>query len=64
MHSAMIVQSAVPAHAELAWMLTCVTPVGWLYRMTQFKAKSAAQESISEVRVQVAHGDEKSSRSR
>lgn len=47
-HSAMIVQSAVPAHAELAWMLTCVTPVGWLYRMTQFKAKSEAQETIGD----------------
>jgi len=42
------VQSAVPAHAELAWMLTCVTPIGWLERMTQFKAKSAAQESIGD----------------
>jgi tryptophanyl-tRNA synthetase len=47
-HSAMIVQSAVPAHAELAWMLTCVTPVGWLYRMTQFKAKSEAQETVGD----------------
>ncbi len=28
--SAIMVQSAVAAHAELAWMLTCVTPVGWL----------------------------------
>src|SRR6202790_5626512 len=44
--STVMVQSAVPAHAELAWMLTCVTPVGWLDRMTQFKAKSAAQESV------------------
>src|SRR2546426_12080308 len=43
--SSIMVQSAVPAHAELAWMLTCVTPVGWLERMTQYKAKSAAQES-------------------
>ena len=47
-HSSIMVQSTVPAHAELAWMLTCVTPVGWLERMTQFKAKSAAQESISD----------------
>ena len=47
-HSSMIVQSAVPAHAELAWMLTCVTPVGWLYRMTQFKAKSEAQETVGD----------------
>jgi tryptophanyl-tRNA synthetase len=45
---AIMVQSAVPAHAELAWMLTCVTPVGWLERMTQYKAKSAKQESISD----------------
>ena len=45
-HSAIFVQSAVPAHAELAWMLTCVTPMGWLQRMTQFKAKSAAQETV------------------
>lgn len=45
-HSSVMVQSAVPAHAELAWMLTCVTPVGWLERMTQYKAKAAAQESV------------------
>jgi tryptophanyl-tRNA synthetase len=45
---AVMVQSAVPAHAELAWMLTCVTPVGWLERMTQYKAKSAKQESVSD----------------
>src|SRR5487761_2204194 len=45
-HSALMVQSSVAAHAELAWMLTCVTPIGWLERMTQFKAKSEAQESI------------------
>ncbi len=47
-HSAIVVQSSVPAHAELAWLLTCVTPVGWLQRMTQFKAKSEAQETISD----------------
>jgi len=47
-HSSVLVQSAVPAHAELAWLLTCVTPVGWLERMTQYKAKSAAQESVSD----------------
>ena len=43
-----MVQSAVPAHSELAWMLTCVTPVGWLERMTQFKAKAAKQESVGD----------------
>lgn len=39
-HSAIFVQSQVPAHAELAWVLTCVTPLGWLERMTQFKSKA------------------------
>jgi tryptophanyl-tRNA synthetase len=43
-----MVQSSVPEHAELAWMLTCVTPVGWLERMTQYKAKSEAQETIGD----------------
>jgi tryptophanyl-tRNA synthetase len=43
-----MVQSSVPAHAELAWMLTCVTPVGWLQRMTQYKAKAAEQETVSD----------------
>ncbi len=47
-HSSLIVQSAIPEHAELAWMLTCVTPLGWLERMTQFKAKSQAQETIGD----------------
>jgi len=47
-HSRMVVQSSVPAHAELAWLLTCVTPMGWLERMTQIKAKAAAQESIGD----------------
>ena len=46
--SRIMVQSAVPAHAELAWMLTCVTPVGWLERMTQYKAKAAAQQTIGD----------------
>ena len=46
--SSIMVQSAVPAHAELAWMLTCVTPVGWLERMTQYKMKAAKQESVGD----------------
>ncbi len=40
--ASLMVQSAVPAHAELAWFLTCVTPIGWLYRMTQLKGKAEA----------------------
>jgi tryptophanyl-tRNA synthetase len=33
-------QSTVPGHAELAWLLGCLTPLGWLNRMTQFKEKA------------------------
>ena len=47
-HSAVTVQSMVHGHAELAWMLTCVTPVGWLQRMTQYKAKSEAQDTVGD----------------
>ncbi|MGC4050350.1 MAG: tryptophan--tRNA ligase [Paludibaculum sp.] len=46
--SSVVVQSTVAAHAELCWLLTCVTPLGWLERMTQFKDKAAKQESISD----------------
>lgn len=38
------VQSQVTAHAELAWILTCMAPMGWLNRMTQFKDKAAKQQ--------------------
>ncbi|PIE22042.1 MAG: tryptophan--tRNA ligase [Planctomycetota bacterium] len=41
------IQSHVHAHAELAWILNCMTPVGWLLRMTQYKDKSQTQESVS-----------------
>lgn len=33
-------QSAIAAHSELAWILSCNTPMGWLNRMTQFKEKA------------------------
>jgi tryptophanyl-tRNA synthetase len=33
-------QSTVPEHSELTWMLSCITPLGWLNRMTQFKEKA------------------------
>ncbi len=36
-------QSTVPVHAELAWTLGCMTPLGWLNRMTQFKEKAGKQ---------------------
>jgi tryptophanyl-tRNA synthetase len=38
--SILFVQSHVPAHAQLAWVFNCVTPLGWLNRMTQFKEKA------------------------
>ncbi len=47
-HSSILAQSSVPGHSELAWMFTCVTPLGWLERMTQFKAKSEGQEIIGD----------------
>lgn len=37
------VQSHVSAHAELAWLLSCGTPIGWLRKMVQFKEKSQAR---------------------
>lgn len=40
----LFVQSHVPEHAELAWIFNCVTPVGELKRMTQFKDKSGSSE--------------------
>lgn len=36
-------QSAVSGHAELSWILSCHTPIGWLNRMTQFKEKAGKQ---------------------
>lgn len=38
--SSIFVQSSVPEHAELGWILGCMTPMGWLSRMTQFKDKA------------------------
>ena len=40
-------QSMVPAHAELAWLLACLTPLGWLNRMTQFKEKAGKQREMA-----------------
>ena len=38
-------QSAVSGHSELGWLLSCLTPLGWLNRMTQFKEKSQQSKS-------------------
>ncbi len=41
-------QSQITAHAELAWILNCYTPFGWMQRMTQFKEKSEqGRENVS-----------------
>jgi len=41
-------QSAVPEHAELAWVFNCVARLGWLDRMTQFKDKAGKNsENVS-----------------
>jgi tryptophanyl-tRNA synthetase len=42
----LFVQSHVPEHAELQWLLNSVTPIGELERMTQFKDKSKRVESV------------------
>jgi tryptophanyl-tRNA synthetase len=42
------VQSHISAHAELAWLLNCITPLNWLQRMIQFKEKAIKQgEDVS-----------------
>jgi tryptophanyl-tRNA synthetase len=37
----------VPQHAELAWIMMCLTPLGDLNRMTQFKDKSTHSRGIA-----------------
>ncbi len=44
--SAIFVQSTVPAHTELAWILNCITPVSWLEKMTQYKSKAKNRQSV------------------
>ncbi|MGZ5370315.1 tryptophan--tRNA ligase [Aeromicrobium sp.] len=44
-HSALFIQSHVPQHAQLAWVLNCITGFGEAGRMTQFKDKSAKSGS-------------------
>src|SRR5438309_1936941 len=44
----LFVQSHVRQHAEMSWIMNCYTPLGWLNRMTQFKAKAGENvESVS-----------------
>ncbi|MHA6258452.1 tryptophan--tRNA ligase [Sporosarcina sp. CAU 1771] len=43
----LFIQSEVPAHAQAAWVMQCVSYIGELERMTQFKDKSEGQEGVS-----------------
>jgi tryptophanyl-tRNA synthetase len=45
--ASLFVQSQVPEHTELAWIFNTITPLGELERQTQFKEKSARQESVN-----------------
>ena len=45
--STIFVQSDVREHAELGWIMTCLTPVGWLQRMPQYATKSEDLRSVS-----------------
>ena len=42
-------QSSVSGHAELAWILNCVSRIGWLNRMTQFKDKAGSEKEKASV---------------
>ena len=42
-------QSMVPAHAEGAWILSCVSKIGWLNRMTQFKEKAGKDKEKASI---------------
>lgn len=43
----LFVQSDVPAHAQMAWIIQCMTGLGELERMTQFKDKARKQEAVN-----------------
>ena len=42
-HASIFIQSHIPAHSELTWLLNCVTPLNWLQDMIQFKEKAIKQ---------------------
>jgi len=57
-------QSAISAHSELAWILSCHTPLGWLDRMTQFKDKIGVkkvdiQEQAKKIKTVLKHARKK-----
>jgi tryptophanyl-tRNA synthetase len=42
-YATIFVQSHIPAHTELAWLFSCITPLNWLEDMVQFKEKAVKQ---------------------
>jgi tryptophanyl-tRNA synthetase len=47
--SIIFIQSHIHEHSELAWVLNCFVPMGWMQRMTQFKDKSQKQKELVSV---------------
>ncbi|WP_174612788.1 tryptophan--tRNA ligase [Virgibacillus ihumii] len=43
----LFIQSEVPAHTQMGWMMQCISYIGELERMTQFKDKAAGKEAVS-----------------
>ena len=48
-NSIMFNQSMVPAHSEAAWILSCISRIGWLNRMTQFKEKAGKEKENASI---------------
>jgi len=44
--SVLCVQSCMPAHTELSWILSTLAPLGWMNRMTQFKDKAGKNRDL------------------
>ena len=53
----LFVQSHIPEHSELAWIFNCVTPMGELKRMTQFKDKSGMRNAERELDKKINSGE-------
>ena len=48
-NNTIFIQSAVGAHAELAWIFNCIARIGWLNRMTQFKEKAGSNKEKASI---------------
>jgi len=45
--SCLFIQSQIPQHTELMWILSCITPISWLNRMIQFKEKRNKLDNLN-----------------